>query len=88
LTHGIIERPLLPSPPVGIYDLGLGVLRPDGGSRAAYVGPQADLAAGWVVNRNLSFAASGSILWAGGFVKDTGPAKTVYFFGAQTGFSY
>lgn len=72
----------------GIYDLGLGVLRPDGGSRASLVGTQADLAARWAVNRNLSFAASSSILWPGRFVNDTGPAKTVYFFGGQTVFSY
>jgi alginate export protein len=72
----------------GIYDLGLGVLRPDGGSHASLVGSQADLAAGWAVNRNLSFAASSSILWPDGFVRDTGPAKTVYFFGGHMAFSY
>ena len=67
----------------GIYALGGNVLRRDGGSHARFVGNQLDAAVTWRANRYLSFNAAFSILWPGQFIRDTGPAETVKFFGGH-----
>jgi hypothetical protein len=72
----------------GIYALGGSVLRPDGGSHARFVGHQADAAVSWRANRNLSFNVAFSILWPGQFIRDTGPAETVKFFGGHVAWQF
>jgi hypothetical protein len=72
----------------GIYALGGNVLRPDSGSHARFVGPQVDAAVSWRANRFLSFNAAFSILWPGQFIRDTGPAETVKFFGAHVAWQF
>jgi len=72
----------------GLYGLGGNLLRPDMGSRARFVGPQADVSIAWAVNRNLNFNLAYSVLAPGRFVKDTGPAETVHFVGSQVQFKF
>lgn len=72
----------------GIYGSAVNLVRPDGGSNARYIGTQADVGLGWVVNRNLSLRATYSAFWPGPFIEDTGPAKTVHYLLLQTAFQY
>jgi hypothetical protein len=72
----------------GIYGFGGNLIRPSGGSRARYIGTQADVALGWEVNRNLSFYVGYSVVVPGQFVADTGPAEPIHFIGAQVMFRF
>jgi hypothetical protein len=64
------------------------VIRGDLGSRARFVGPQADVSLAWAVNSNLTFNAAYSILAPGQFIKDTGPAEIVHFVASQVQFRF
>jgi hypothetical protein len=72
----------------GIYGSAVNLLRPDGGSRARYIGTQAEAALGWEVSRNLSFRAVYSVFEPGRFIEDTGPAKAVHYVQMQTVLRY
>ncbi len=72
----------------GIYGPARNLLRPDAGSRARYVGTQADVAFDWNLNRNLSFRFVYSLFEGGRFIEETGPARTVHFVQANAVFKY
>ena len=72
----------------GIYGPGLDLVRPDGGSRARYIGTQAEAALDWQVGRNLSFRFVYGLFEAGRFIEETGPARTVHFVQANAVFKY
>lgn len=72
----------------GIYGPALNLLRPDGGSRARYIGTQVDAALDWLVDRNLSFRFVYSFFEPGRFIEETGPAETVQFVQANAVFKY
>lgn len=72
----------------GIYGPARNLLRSDAGSRARYVGTQADLALDWSVSRHLSFRFVYSLFEAGRFIEETGPARTVHFVQANAVFKY
>jgi hypothetical protein len=71
-----------------LYELGGGLTRGDNGSRARYMGTQADAVLGWAVNRNLSFNVAYSGLTPGRYIEETGPAKVVHFFGTHLLFGF
>jgi hypothetical protein len=68
----------------GIYDTGGGLVRPSNGSRARYIGTQADVVLGWEPTRWFSAELAYSVFAPGQFVKDTGPSKTTHFVGFET----
>lgn len=68
----------------GVYGAPGNLLRSANGSRARYIGTQADVVLGWEATRNLSFELAYSVFEPGQFVKDTGPSKTVHFVGWET----
>jgi hypothetical protein len=72
----------------GLYDLAGNLLRGDGGSRARHVVTQGDVVVGWAIDRNLSFNLAYSIIKPGPYIADTGPAKTVRFFGTHVLFAF
>ena len=72
----------------GIYGSAFNLLRSHGGSRARYIGTQAEAVLGWAPTRNLSFRAVYSVFQPGRFIEETGPAKTVHFAEAQVVFKY
>jgi Alginate export len=53
----------------GIYGSGLNLVRPDGGSRARYIGTQGELGIGWQATRNLNFRATYSLFKPGQFYR-------------------
>lgn len=72
----------------GVYGVAGNLLRPAGASRSRYIGTQADVVLGWEVSRNLSFEAAYSVFRPGGFIRDTGRADTVHFFGLEALWRY
>lgn len=72
----------------GVYGPGLNLVRPDGGSRARYVGTQAGVSLDWLVDRNLSLRFVYGLFGPGRFVEETGPAKTVHFVQANVVFKF
>lgn len=72
----------------GVYGISGNLLRPAGASRARYIGTQADVVLGWEVSRDLSFEAAYSIFRPGSFIRDTGGADTVHFFGLEALWRY
>ena len=67
----------------GIYDIPGGLIRPAGGSDARHIGDQVEISMGWQANEILSFSASLSAFRPGGFIRDTGPARTIHMVGAE-----
>lgn len=72
----------------GVYGVAGNLLRPASGSRKRYIGTQADLVLGWEVSRHLSFEAAYSVFRPGSFIRETGPADTVHFFGLEALWRY
>lgn len=72
----------------GVYGVAGNLLRPAGDSRARYIGTQADVVLGWEVSRNLSFEAAYSVFRPGAFIRETGRADTVHFFGLEALWRY
>lgn len=72
----------------GVYGVAGNLLRPAGASRSRYIGTQADVVLGWEVSRHLSFEAAYSVFRPGGFIRDTGRAETVHFFGLEALWRY
>lgn len=72
----------------GVYGVAGNLLRPAGGSRARYIGTQADVVLGWEVSRHLSFEAAYSVFRPGPFIRDTGRAETVHFLGLEALWRY
>lgn len=72
----------------GVYGVAGNVLRPAGGSRSRYIGAQADAVLGWTVSRHLSFEAAYSVFRPGSFIRDTGRADTLHFFGLEALWRY
>lgn len=68
----------------GIYDTGGNIVRSAGGSRARYIGTQADLVLGWEPARWLSAELAYSLFVPGHFIEDTGPSNTAHFIGFET----
>jgi hypothetical protein len=63
----------------GIYGNGGNIVRSAGGSRARYIGTQADLVLGWKPVRWFGAELAYSVFTPGKFIEDTGPSKTAQF---------
>lgn len=61
----------------GIYGLPGNVVRAPGTSSARFIGKQAELNVGWEANEFLSLSAAASTFVPGGFIRETGPARTI-----------
>ena len=71
----------------GVYGPARNLLRPDGGSRARYVGTQGDVALDKGVSRKLSLRFVYAFFAPGRFIRETGPADTVHFVQANVVFT-
>jgi hypothetical protein len=67
----------------GIYGNPGNLLRSAGTSRARYIGTQAEVVLGWEATRNISFEATYAVFEPGRFIAETGPSRTVHFFGTE-----
>ncbi|SNS31495.1 Alginate export [Sphingomonas laterariae] len=67
----------------GIYDIPGQLIRAPNGSRARFIGTQAEALIEWQANETLSFAGSLSIFRPGAFIAETGPAKTIRMAGLE-----
>lgn len=63
----------------GLYDFGGFLFRPSGGSRARYVGGALSAEAQWQATRHLNLTVAYTHLFAGRFLRETGPGKDVDF---------
>lgn len=63
----------------GIYAIGGALLRPSSGSRARYIGSQANFELRWALDLHTTIAINLAGFLTGGFLKDTGPAGNVAF---------
>ncbi len=67
----------------GVYGNPGNLIRASGGSRARYIGTQAEVALGWTPVRGVDFELSYAILEPGRFIKETGPSRAVHSVGGQ-----
>jgi len=70
----------------GVYAIGGALLRPSNGSRARYIGSQANFELRWALDLHTTIAINLAGFITGGFLKDTGPAGTVAF--SNVGITY
>ena len=68
----------------GIYGFGgMHLLRAGNGSKARFIGTQAEVMFEYQVNRHLSATTSYSIFTAGEFIKETGPHNAIHLFAVE-----
>ncbi|MFD1703468.1 alginate export family protein [Methylopila henanensis] len=72
----------------GVYGNPGNLIRPSGGSRARYVGTQAEVVLGWEATPNVTLETSYALFEPGRFLSETGPGKTVHFVGGEIQFRY
>jgi hypothetical protein len=72
----------------GIYDNAGNLLRPDGGTRARYIGAQTDLIINYHPFRTLAFEVSISRFASGSFIRETGRSDDAYFASAEIKFTF
>lgn len=72
----------------GIYDVPGGRLRAPGGSGRRFIGRQAETLLTWQATPEWTLSASASVFTPGGFIRDTGPARTQILFGLESGFRF
>ncbi|MBB3974250.1 alginate export family protein [Hansschlegelia beijingensis] len=72
----------------GVYGNPGNLIRPSAGSRARYVGTQAEIVLGWEATRNITLELSSAVFEPGRFLSETGPGKTVRFVGGEIQFRY
>jgi hypothetical protein len=72
----------------GLYGIDGLPVRPDGGSRARYIGTQAEAVVGWDATRTLGLYAAYSVLFPGQFIRNNPPARTVQFIGSHVQFRW
>jgi len=63
----------------GVYAIGGSLLRPSDGSKARYIGNQANFELDWALDAHTMIALNLAGFITGGFLKDTGPAGNVAF---------
>ncbi|SEJ80553.1 Alginate export [Sphingobium sp. AP50] len=72
----------------GVYDVPGNLLRSGAGSRARFIGKQAEAVVGWQATPELNLSASASLFKAGRFIAETGPARTIHMLGLEANFRY
>ena len=64
------------------------MIRGDLGSKARFIGTQAEVVLEYEYSRTLGFLVSYSQFRAGRYIKETGPSKTVHFVGTEMEFRF
>jgi hypothetical protein len=72
----------------GIYDVAGNLIRGDQGSKARFIGTQAEVVLEYEYSRNLGFLVSYSQFRPGRYIEDTGLSKTVHFVGTEIQFRF
>lgn len=72
----------------GIYDIPGNLLRGPGVSGARFIGKQTEATASWQATPELTLAASASAFVPGGFIRATGPARTILMTGLEANFRF
>lgn len=72
----------------GIYDVPGGLIRGPGGSRARFIGKEAEATLDWRATPELELSASLSAFDPGAFIRETGPAETIGMFGLEANFRF
>jgi hypothetical protein len=72
----------------GLYDVPGQLIRQSGGSRARFVGVQAEAAMTWQVDERLALTGSLSVFAPGRFLRQTGPSDAIGMIGAEAMWSF
>lgn len=72
----------------GVYDVPGGLIRAPGGSRARFIGKQAEALVDWQATPALDLSASLSAFAPGAFIRQTGLAKTICMLGLEANFRF
>ena len=72
----------------GIYDNSGNLIRSDGGSRARFIGTQAEVLLNFHPSRHLEFEIALSQFMPGRFIEETGRSDTAYFASAEIRFAF
>jgi len=72
----------------GIYDIPGGLIRAPGTARSKFIGKQIEGTLEWQATRELALSASLSAFAPGGFIRETGPARTIGMFAFEASYKY
>jgi hypothetical protein len=72
----------------GIYDIPGHLLRAANGTNARFIGKQAEASLSWQATPELELSGSLSAFAPGGFIRATGPAKTIHMLGLESNFRF
>jgi hypothetical protein len=70
----------------GVYDVPGNLLRAPGAARARFIGKQAEGTLAWQATRELELSTSLSAFAPGGFIRQTGTARTIVLLGLEASF--
>lgn len=70
----------------GVYDIPGNLVRASGGSRSRFIGKEVEATLSWQATPELELSTSLSAFEAGGFIRDTGPARTIGMLGLEANF--
>ena len=72
----------------GVYGIAGNLVRSGKQSTARFIGTQLELAVSWQATPELNLSASVSAFEAGGFIQETGPARTITMIGLMTNYKF
>ncbi|MEG3175387.1 alginate export family protein [Sphingomonas sp. RB3P16] len=72
----------------GVYDIPGNLLRAPGTSRASFIGKEVEATLAWQATPELELSTSLSAFGPGGFIRDTGPARTIALLGLEANFRF
>ncbi|WP_322965359.1 alginate export family protein [Sphingomonas fuzhouensis] len=72
----------------GVYDIPGNLIRAPGTATARFIGKQAEVALAWQVTPELELSTSLSAFVPGGFLRQTGPARTTGLWGLEANFRF
>ncbi|MES2175054.1 MAG: alginate export family protein [Pseudomonadota bacterium] len=72
----------------GVYDIPGNLIREASGSKARFIGKEAEATIAWQATPEWELSASLSAFAPGAFIKETGPAKTITMLGLESNFRF
>ncbi|AMK21522.1 MULTISPECIES: alginate export family protein [unclassified Sphingobium] len=72
----------------GVYDIPGNLIRDAGGSKARFIGKEAEATIAWQAMPEWELSASLSAFAPGAFIRETGPAKTIAMLGMESNFRF
>ncbi|MEC3948126.1 alginate export family protein [Sphingobium sp. HWE2-09] len=72
----------------GVYDIPANLIREATGSKARFIGKEAEATIAWQATPEWELSASLSAFAPGGFIQETGPAKTITMLGLESNFRF